>query len=231
MKFFLAILLICTSVCLGQKKHAGPTVLRTDDFKVSGSGTSTNWQKAEWIDLTKRNQIGNEYSTRCKLLHSDTGLYFLYECDDKQITSTIREDFGRIFDEDAVEVLIWPDEASTLYLEYELSPSNHELVLLVPNFDGEFLGWRPWRYEGARKVRHATSTEDESEMESWTAEFFIPFALLKPLQNVPPKPGSYWRINLFRADFDSGERAVWSWKNYHKRFHDYKSFGYIYFAD
>ena len=33
-------------------------------------------------------------------------------------------------------------------------------------------------------------------MDGWRAEVFIPFELLNPLRNVPPKAGTRWRANL-----------------------------------
>ena len=39
----------------------------------------------------------------------------------------------------------------------EISPFNHELPILIPNFGGQFLGWRPWHYERDRVTRKATS--------------------------------------------------------------------------
>ena len=55
------------------------------------------------------------------------------------------------------EVFLWTDERYSIYFEYEISPLNYELPLLVPNFGGEFLGWRPCHYEGKRKIRKATA--------------------------------------------------------------------------
>ena len=55
------------------------------------------------------------------------------------------------------EVFLWPDERDPIYFEYEISPLNRELPILVPNLGGKFLGWRPWHYEGDRKIRKATS--------------------------------------------------------------------------
>ncbi|MEM1157770.1 MAG: carbohydrate-binding family 9-like protein [Verrucomicrobiota bacterium] len=212
---------------------AEPTrILPTDDFLIDGSGSSAAWEKAEWIHLTKRNDVGHDGSTRCKLLYSPKGLYILFDCQDEKITSTIREDFGEIFREDIVDIFIWPDQGSTIYFEYGISPHNFELALLVPNYDGFFHGWQPWRYAGERKTRHQTKINSEhGKVVGWQAEFFIPFALLKPLQNVPPVAGSRWRINLYRADFDSGKRAIWSWKPFHRRFHDYQQFGSVQFVE
>ena len=90
-----------------------------------------------------------------------------------------------------------------MYFEYELSPLNYELPILVPNFKGKFFGWRPWHYEGNRKTKHATHViKDRDIVTGWTAEFFIPYTLLTPMTNVPPKSGSRWRANFYRIDHD-----------------------------
>ena len=58
--------------------------------------------------------------------------------------------FADLWTEDVVEIFFWPDEEMPVYFEYELSPRNYELPILVPNKAGSFLGWRPWKYEGER---------------------------------------------------------------------------------
>jgi hypothetical protein len=116
-------------------------------------------------------------------------------------------------------------------LEYELSPLNFELPILVPKVKGDFLGWRPWHYEGERRTRHAAFIEkgkDGDTVLSWTAEFFIPFALLKPMSNVPPKKGTRWRANFYRLDYDNGQ-AGWTWRPTKKNFHEYERFGTLIF--
>jgi hypothetical protein len=161
-------------------------------------------------------------------LYSDSGIYCLFKCDDHKITATLKGDFLDLYNEDVVEVFFWTDEKMPVYFEYELSPLNYELPILVPNNKGDFFGWRPWHYEGERKTRHATHINGADEITSWTAEFFIPFALLKPMQNVPPKKGTQWRANFYRIDYDSGT-SEWSWQKTRTNFHDYEKFGYIVF--
>ena len=95
----------------------------------------------------------------------------------------------------------WPDERQDLYLEYELSPLGAELPLIIPNHAGSFMGWSPWHYTGNRKTRRATSVRGGpatpgATITGWSAEFFIPFALLQGLGNVPPKSGAKWRANF-----------------------------------
>ena len=201
---------------------------RTSDFGITGDGNSQNWESAKWITLPQRETGGAVYQTQIKLLYSDAGIYCLFKCDDKKITATLKGDFLDLYNEDVVEAFFWTDEKMPVYFEYELSPLNYELPILVPNNHGDFFGWKPWHYEGDRRTRHATHINGVNEITSWTAEFFIPFALLKPMANVPAKKGTYWRANFYRIDYDSGT-SEWSWQKTRTNFHDYEKFGTILF--
>ena len=93
-----------------------------------------------------------------------------------------------------------------------------------------------WHYEGARQIRKNTSIrggpkESRAAIEGWRAEFFIPYALLTPLQNVPPKAGTVWRANFYRMDHDGGKRTQWEWAPVGESFHEYQKFGELLFAD
>ena len=207
-----------------------------DDFAVTGTGDHANWQRAEWTTMRRRQEDGHPYETRFKMLYSTTGLYFLMDGTDRQLTATMTEDFADLWNEDVFEVFLWTDERHPVYFEYEISPLNHELAILVPNFGGQFLGWRPWHYDKDRSIRKATSTvggpkQSQAAIQGWRAEFFIPYALLRPLQNVPPKPGMRWRANFYRMDYDSGKRTQWEWARVGTSFHEYEKFGEILFAD
>lgn len=213
----------------GNKKEKALDIKSTRNFDISGKGNASEWQSTAWIQLEKRRGDA-KYTTRAKLLYSETGIYALFSCQDNKITATLKEDFANLWTEDVVEIFFWPDETMPVYFEYELSPLDYELAILVPNMDGDFLGWRPWQYEGARKTRHAASIQrDQSgNVTEWIAEFFIPYALLKPLRNVPPKKGTEWRMNMYRIDHDQGNTS-WTWKPVQKNFHDYQRFGLIRF--
>lgn len=204
-------------------------VKKANDFQLTGKGSSNNWNHANWITLPKRNKTGVYYQTKFKLLYSDSGIYCLYYCEDKKITATLKEDFADLYDEDVVEAFFWTDEETPLYFEYELSPYNFELPIIVPNNKGYFFGWLPWHYEGNRKTKHAAHIQKEGDSTvAWTAEFYIPFALLKPLKNIPPKSGTKWRANFYRIDYDS-KTSYWSWQLTRTNFHDYEKFGTIVF--
>ena len=54
-------------------------------------------------------------------------------------------------------------------------------------------------------------------------------ALLSPLQNVPPKPGTQWRANFYRMDYDDGKATRWTWVPVGNSFHEYEKFGTLVF--
>jgi hypothetical protein len=211
------------------------TVKATDDFEITGNGTNAAWAKTEWVALHRRPKGDLPYESRFKILYSKTGLYVLMDGTDAKLTTTGRADFENLWEEDVYEAFFWPDESQPLYFEYEISQKNHELPILVPNNGGAFMGWRPWHYEGDRKIRKQTSVRLAAEgrrddaVEGWSAEFFIPYKLLNGLKNVPPKSGSKWRANFYRMDYDDKKTTQWDWSRVGPSFHEYQKYGVIVF--
>jgi predicted TIM-barrel fold metal-dependent hydrolase len=218
-----------------QKTLAGVLhVRRTNDFDVTGDGRNQAWSKTDWEKIPLRTKDGLPYESRMKLLYSPTGLYVLFDASDKKLSATIAEDFQNLWEEDVFEIFLWPDEKQSVYFEYEISPLGNELPILVPNFNGKFLGWRPWHYEGGRKTRKATAVaggpkQPQGAISGWTAEICIPYELLSPLANVPPEPGSAWRANFYRVDYDDGKPTRWTWVPVGPSFHEFQKFGKLVF--
>ncbi len=227
--------LIVTSICLDitaqtiSEETGSVIVKKSQDFKIAGDGRSDNWKDTEWINLIPRNNNSTDYQTKVKVLYSETGIYFLFDCKDKKLTSTMKADNLNLWEEDVVEVFLWTDENFPVYFEYELSPLNYELPIIVPNFNGTFLGWLPWKYEGDKRTQHETKAiggkkKSGSSVSGWIAEFFIPYKLLAPLKQVPPVSGTRWRANMYRIDHDSGPMSF-AWQKVTDTFHEYKKFG------
>src|SRR5712692_2018640 len=128
------------------------SVKPADDFEVTGMGEHASWRQTEWTALRRRQPDGHPYDSRFKMLYSNTGLYFLMEGTDRKLTATMNEDFMDLWKEDVFEVFLWTDERYPVYFEYEISPLNRELPIIIPNFGGQFLGWRPCHYEGNRLI-------------------------------------------------------------------------------
>jgi hypothetical protein len=231
-RIFLTVVL--TGICIGtaftQSSSKGSLIVKKcKDFVVTGDGSSSEWAKAQWIDLGQQGPDKSPYTTQAKVLYSETGVYFLYDCVDSKLTATIEGDFQNIFTEDVVEVFLWPDESFPVYFEYELSPLNYELPIIIPNYNGKFYGWQPWHYEGERRTKHATSVtggekKSGAKVDGWKAEFFIPYKLLVPLNKVPPVSGTKWRANMYRIDYDKGT-TYFTWQKVSKSFHEYNNYG------
>lgn len=209
-------------------------VKHSEDFEITGDGSAAAWKDIPWLKLSKRDAKGHDYDARVKMLYSPAGLYVLFSGSDKKLTAKLREDFLDLWNEDVFEFFFWPDERQSIYFEYEISPLGYELPILVPNVDGKFLGWRPWHYEGKRKIQKATAVsngkkESGAAIGGWTAEMFVPYELLEPLGNVPPKRGTRWRANFYRVDYDDGQATSWDWARVGPSFHEYRKFGTLVF--
>ena len=225
---------LCSAVNTQTEPRPTLQVRTTADFDVTGGGDNDAWRRTEWTALRRREPDGHPYDSRFKMLYSTTGLYFLMEGTDRKLTATMSGDFEDLWKEDVFEVFLWTDERYPVYFEYEISPLNRELAILVPNFGGKFLGWRPWHYEGDRLVRKATRAiggpaQSHASIEGWRAEVFIPYTLLTPLQNEPAKPGTRWRANFYRMDHDEGRTTGWDWARVGKSFHECEKFGELVF--
>ncbi len=210
------------------------TVKHCDDFEVSGQGDAEAWKSTDWVELNRRPPGQSSYSARFKVLYSDTGLYVLFDGSDKQLHATLEGDYLELWTEDVFECFFWTDEGKPLYFEYEISPLGYELPLLMPNSDGTYFGWIPWQYEGGRKTRKKISIRGGEQksmaaITGWSAEVFIPFALLKPLDNVPPKSGTRWRANFYRIDYDDNMTTQWDWARVGPSFHEFKKYGQLIF--
>jgi hypothetical protein len=205
------------------------TVRKCQDFKITGDGNSDLWKRTEWITLVQQDKDTIGYETKVKVMYSPTGIYFLYYCQDGKLTTTMKADNLNLWEEDVVELFLWTSEDFPVYFEYEISPMNFELPIIVPNYKGKFLGWLPWKYNGDKKVIHATSAaggtkKSGSAVSAWIAEFYIPYKLLEPLPKVPPVSGTKWRANMYRIDYDKGA-AHFAWQRTSRSFHEYNSFG------
>ncbi len=208
-------------------------IRKTSDFKISGDGSAKEWEQTKWVKIPQRTKVGENLLTKVKTLYSKDGLYFLFHCEDNILFSTMEADFLDLWNEDVIEVFLWPDEDDPAYFEYEISPLNYELPLLIYNDEGTLISWQPFHYDGERKTHHATTVQggekkSKATVDSWTAEFFIPFKAMRPLRNVPPQSGTKWKGNLYRIDYDTGEE-LWSWQLTSGNFHEYKKFGTLIF--
>lgn len=191
------------------------TIHQVDDFPITGDGRAPAWASAEWLALTRVGAGPADYATRAKVLWSRTGIYALVDCEDRKLNCTLTEDGADLYLEDVAEMFLWPYEPQRVYFEYELSPLGYELALMVTNPLGRSQPWLPWHYDAQRQVQRAVSVRGGkatpgATISGWTAEWFIPFALMGGMVDVPPAERSRWRGNIYRIDYDTGEPSHWA---------------------
>ena len=224
----------CFQVAATDKAAKVYEVVKVKDFEITGGGGGEAWRKAAWGEMKREGKDGLTYFSRFKAVYSATGLYFFMTGSDERLTATMQKDFMDLFLEDVFEVFLWPDENQPLYFEYEISPLNRELPLMVTNINNRIMGWLPWHHSGDRKVRKKTGVignklEPGAVIKGWRAEFFIPFKLLEPLLSSAPKKGDRWRANFYRVDYDGGKTTKWEWSSVSGDFHRPRDFGTLLF--
>lgn len=209
---------------------------RTEDFEVTGDGSSPAWNEAPWLSLEKRKETELNYTSQVKLLYSKTGVYVLFRGTDARISASLQSDGAKLWTEDVFEAFFWPDESQPEYFEYEISPLGFELPLLVSQRDGKMFRWQPWSTVDtvSRAVKKKVAVEggrprSGDRATAWSAEMYFPFALLEPLHNATPAPGTRWRANFYRVDYDSQPSTAWSWTPVERSFHQLSAFGTLIF--
>jgi hypothetical protein len=235
-KYLLILFILIFTYSFSQKKinHLDAIVAnKTTDFEITGAGTSSNWKLANWVNIEQRAHLNVVMETKVKVLYSETGIYFLFYNKDPKLDATIEENGMHLWTEDVVEVFLWPDTSKEVYFEYELSPLNYDLPLMVMNFDGKPHRWQAWYYEDEREIQHKTGVqggikESGASIESWTAEFFIPYSLLSPI-GKPPVAGAEWKVNFNRMDYLDQKEIYWSWQDLPGSFHEIDRFGKMVF--
>ena len=210
-------------------------IKQTTDFDITGKGDALQWNSTNWITIPFLMGNGRKNDTKAKLLYSATGIYCLFSCADDVLTVTQQQDGLPLWEEDVVELFLQPDPSQTNYFEYELSPMNYELPLIVFNKAGNLNRWVPFQYPDDRRTRHAVTVRGGEALpgalvQGWTAEFFVPYPLISPLMIAPPVAGSKWKGNLYRIDYDyNNEETLWALYKNSGNFHEYNNFGFFHF--
>lgn len=206
-------------------------VHRTRDFDVTGLGDAPAWRKVKPVPLVCRERLkrGEECDTYFKALWSTRGIYFYIDCTDDRISATRLPDFGPLYTQDVAEVFLWPAESLPMYFEYNISPFGSELPILCPHVGRDYMPWAAWHYEGKRRVIKAVNVrggnpEPGAPITGWSAEFFIPSALLYPLPNRKITRGVEWRVNVYRIDYDRKPARHFAWKDVGPSFHNHHLF-------
>ncbi|MCG3172754.1 MAG: hypothetical protein GMKNLPBB_00909 [Myxococcota bacterium] len=212
----------------------------TGPIAVDGVLNEADWKGAASTGLFVRSMRADpsppELETTARLLWDDAFLYVAFEVQDTDVWSGYGQRDEPIFDEEVAEIYIDADNDQATYHEFQISPAN---VL----FDAYFEKRRSpdWRVaaqynanvKSAVRVDGALNERNDRDR-GWTAELAIPFAELKAIRNIPPKPGDRFRGNLYRIDRKEreGGGVFAAWRPLSAGdFHLLQDFGFFVFSD
>jgi len=195
------------------------------DFTLSGDLSNAVWQRDRVAHLESASlnaRVNAELSTDVHVLWSDRFLYLGHRCPVTQITEfkptqPEQERFG-LWEKDVVEAFVANDPAEVRrYAEFEVAPNGEKLDVIIA----------PEKKDFAWNSQFECAVHRDETKKVWTAEMRIP---LKSLSAEIPKPGTRWRLNLYRCDYANNAFLCWN-PTLSRTFHVPERFGWLEFGD
>lgn len=178
---------------------------------LNGKPVGEVWNDAESVPLvTCVTGQQPQLSTQVKLLWDQDYLYLGYLVEDNTIIATYSQRDEPLWKEDVVEVFLSPSGSEHYYYEFNFSPREVVLDIIVLNDGGRAGEGRgdliPFTTWDAKGLKLATRIQAD---QNWFVTVAIPFRDLHFAGNRPPDPGDHWRANLCRIEY-GGEKPEYS---------------------
>lgn len=189
------------------------------DLEVTGRADDPLWGKAEVAEL--RDAVSGapgRYRTEARLLYNERFLYIAFRCEDDYPWSTLTEHDDPIYEEECVEAFLCPSGKIRQYYEINVSPRGTVFDAFILNgraVGGDrthFRGLKEYTCEGLLVEVFIDGTLNQRGARGWSAEYAIPFTSLVGADEIVPRSGDVWRMNLFRIDAPEKDRPeYYSW--------------------
>jgi hypothetical protein len=233
----LAVKLPTTPPKEAEKKKLVARKVKAGAIKIDGKLDEKEWKDAPSTGLFVRTMDGlpTDQKTEAKLLWDDKNLYVAFECEDRDVWSTMDKRDDKLWQQEAVELFIDADGDGKTYVELQANPRGTIFDSWLPTYRGNQNDWNSNVKVGV-KVDGTLDKRDDTD-KGWVVELAIPLedakGREKEMKNVPPKVGTEWRVNFFRLDQPSGKTQVgtaWS-PPLVGDFHALDKFGVLVFGD
>jgi hypothetical protein len=175
------------------------------------------WKEAAWsrdfVDVSTGEQA--KMRTRVKMMWDEKNLYVAAEMEDHDVAATMTQRDAHLWEENAFEVFIDPDNDAMNYAEIQVNPLNALLDLTISKpYTVKGRANFGWNIEGLHSaVRVDGTINDASDTDrGWSAEMVIPLAALEKL-GPAAKAGARWRMEMARVLGPEGNagREHWTW--------------------
>lgn len=179
---------------------------------IDGRLLDVAWQRAPWtdyfVDIEGDLKPKPRFRTRVKMLWDERYFYAGAELEEPHLWATLTQRDTVIYYDNDFEVFIDPDGDTHHYFELELNALGTvwDLFLVRPYRDGG-PAMHAWDISGLLAAVHLQGTlnNPRDRDTGWTVEIAVPWTILREAapEGTPPKPGSQWRVNFSRVEWQS----------------------------
>ena len=244
---------LCATIPVkGAVKAAPPAVKRYVARKVAkapkldGKLDDQAWKDAPSTGAFVNTLTGapQEPKTEAKLLWDKDHLYFAFDNVDTDVWSTLNKRDDKLWQQEAVEIMIDADKNGKTYVEFQVAPNGAIFDTFLPEYrkyeDVADPKRKPYdwnsKIKAVVKVDGTVGKRDDKDI-GWAVEIALPLADVNGLSKegpaIPPAVGDVWKLNMFRLDAPEGKPQVavgWS-PPLVGDFHALDKFGEIVFGD
>lgn len=208
--FLLAIILLFTSSLRSDETPKTTFKCRWADAKITidGKADEKNWANAELIDdfylpWLQEKSRKSRTKTTARLLWNRDYLYFFAEMEDGDLYANIKENDGRLWENDVFELFFKPADHKPGYYEFQVNPTGAVLDMFIPRRgSGEYARYAkdgPFHIEAKVKL-NGTLNKWSDQDTGWSVEGRIPWGdFLRT--GGRPGVGEVWNFALCRYDY------------------------------
>ncbi len=209
-------------------------------INIDGKANETAWKSAQKIEpfLQPWEKPSREATTqtRAKLLWDDTYLYFYAELDDTDLQAVVKEQDGRLWEDDVFELFFKPHTDQPGYYEFQVNALGSKLDIFFPQREKD--GYEKYRSVDpfkmmAKVTLKGSLNKDSDEDKGWAVEGRIPWKDFAHTGGAP-KLNDVWRFTLCRydysKDFKSGKELSVSAPKMEKSFHGHEHYAPLKFT-
>ncbi|HEY4321362.1 MAG TPA: carbohydrate-binding family 9-like protein [Gemmatimonadales bacterium] len=189
---------------------------------IDGNLDDAAWRAASWtdffVDIEGAVRAAPRFRTRAKMLWDDNYWYIAAEIQEPDLWATVTHHDDVIFRDNDFEIFVDPSGTTHRYFEIEMNQLGTEWDLFLPKpYRDNGSAQNSWEIPGLKLAVAVNGTLNHpgDRDQGWSVEVAIPWrAFADSGRNVvPPTPGTQWRMNFSRVEWDVDTAAG----SYHKR--------------